>query len=216
MKKCKYCHVEKDLIEFPIKRDGSYSGNCLSCKDKRKEYNRVNKENLSQDHKIYYQNNKQKILENRKVYYQNNKEEILDKNKNNYEENKESYLQYKKEYYIKNKDHFLRWSKDDRTSNPIKYLLKNTKKRAVEKNLPIDITEEDIIIPNVCPVLGIPIIIGNSLKNRDNSPSIDRVIPNLGYVKNNVRVISFRANSLKKDGSIEEFEKIIQYIKNNL
>lgn len=26
MKKCKYCHVEKDLIEFPIKRDGNHSG----------------------------------------------------------------------------------------------------------------------------------------------------------------------------------------------
>ena len=34
-----------------------------------------------------------------------------------------------------------------------------------------------------------------------------------GYVKGNIKAISFKANSLKKDGSIEDFEKIIEYIK---
>lgn len=65
----------------------------------------------------------------------------------------------------------------------------------------------------MCPVFGTPIIVGSPLENRDNSPSLDKIIPALGYVKGNIRVISFKANTLKRDGHIEDFEKIIQYIK---
>lgn len=39
------------------------------------------------------------------------------------------------------------------------------------------------------------------------------VIPARGYVRDNVCVISHRANMIKRDGSIEEFEQIINYIR---
>lgn len=66
-------------------------------------------------------------------------------------------------------------------------------------------TEEDFIIPEKCPVLGL------SLKRGDygakyNSPSIDRIIPGLGYTKGNVRIISYRANWLKNNATPEEIE----------
>ena len=49
----------------------------------------------------------------------------------------------------------------------------------------------------------------------DNSPSIDRIIPELGYTKGNIQIISHRANNtIKNNGTIEEHEKIIKYIKN--
>jgi hypothetical protein len=216
MKKCNYCHVSKSLDEFPLKKDGSHSGNCQSCKDKRKDRDIRNQEVLSQKRKAYYQDNRDEILEDRKSYYQENKEEVLARNKLNYETNKEEYLEYKKEYYQENKEHLLELSKQDRVAHPAKYLLKNAKERAEKKNLPFDITEDDIVIPEICPVFGIPIVVGSSLEERDNSPSLDRVIPKLGYVKGNVRVISFKANSLKRDGCVEDFRKIIEYINNNL
>lgn len=215
MKKCNYCHVKKNLTEFPLKKDNSYSGNCFSCKEKRKQ--KVNTDPASKEkYKKYYQNNKTKILKNQKKYYENNKEEILKKNKQNYENNKEHYLEFKKEYYENNKEHYLNLDKQNRRNNPIKFLLKSAKKRAKEKNLEFNITENDIIIPNICPILQIPITIGNSIDERDNSPSLDRIIPELGYVKGNVNIISFKANSLKRDGHIEDFEKIIEYIKQNI
>lgn len=214
MKACNYCHVEKDLCEFPLKKDGTYSGNCLVCKEKRKQKRETDPQNKKKRQQ-YYQDNKEIILEKRKDYYENNKEEVLKKNKENYEEHKEEYLEYKKEYYQENKEHYSELDKRNRKNNPAKYLLKAAKKRAKEKNLPLDISEEDIIIPEVCPVLSIPIIIGNSLEDRETSPSLDKVIPELGYVKGNVKVISFRANSLKRDGHIEDFENIIKYIKEN-
>lgn len=209
MKKCNYCHVEKPLVDFPIKKDGSYSGNCLECREKRKE--KANTPEVKQKRKLYYEDNKDDILAARKEYYQENKEDVLARNKNNYELHKEDYLEYKKEYYQENREHYLQLSKEDRQNNPEKYLWKAAKKRAKEKELPFDITIEDIIIPDVCPIFGFPLMAGNILE-RDNSPSLDRIIPELGYVKGNIKVISFKANTLKRDGHIEDFEKIIKYI----
>lgn len=213
MKKCKYCHVEKSLEEFPLKKDGTYSGNCISCKEKRKKYREDNKEKISKEKKEYYQDNKEKILQERKDYYSNNTEEILKRNLQNYEDNKEQYLIYKKEYYQENKEHLLDLEKANRLKNPGKFLWKAAKKRAKEKELPFNIDVEDIIIPEKCPIFEFPLVIGNSIQERDNSPSLDRIIPELGYVKGNVKVISFKANTLKRDGHIEDFEKIINYIR---
>lgn len=172
------------------------------------------KDIISQKKKEYYEKNKAKILEERKAYYQDNKNTVLDRNKKNYEKHKDEYLEYKKEYYQENKDEMLLAQKIDRKNNPEKYLLKAAKKRAKEKNLPFNIDVEDIVIPNVCPVFGFLLEAG-TISERDNSPSLDKIIPELGYVKGNVMVISFKANTLKRDGSLEDFEKIIRYIKEN-
>ena len=55
----------------------------------------------------------------------------------------------------------------------------------------------------------------------DNSPTLDKFYPSNGYVKGNIQIISWRANSLKKDGSPEEWIKIAKWcqkedIKNKL
>ena len=42
-----------------------------------------------------------------------------------------------------------------------------------------------------------------------DSPSLDRIVPELGYVKGNIRVISNRANHLKSDATLEEHRKIL-------
>lgn len=49
-----------------------------------------------------------------------------------------------------------------------------------------------------------------------DSPSLDRIKPELGYVKGNIRVISFKANSIKNDASIEELRQILQYMEDIL
>lgn len=74
----------------------------------------------------------------------------------------------------------------------------------------------DIIIPAVCPILGVALKISDTGKASDNSPSLDRIIPSMGYVKGNVAVISHRANVIKSFGTIEEHEKIIHYMRERL
>ena len=51
-----------------------------------------------------------------------------------------------------------------------------------------------------------------------NSPSIDRIDSNKGYIKGNVRIISLRANMMKNDANLQELEEfcknVLNYINN--
>ena len=92
-----------------------------------------------------------------------------------------------------------------------KYLLSNARKRAKEKNLEFNIDISDIIIPEKCPLLEIPISIDG--KNKQASCSIDRINNSLGYVKGNVWVVSYRANMLKNNATLEEIELLAKNLR---
>jgi hypothetical protein len=75
--------------------------------------------------------------------------------------------------------------------------------------------ETDIIVPTICPVLGIQI--SHQKTNgipHPNSPTIDRIDNNKGYTPDNIIVVSRRANVLKNDASMEELRKIISFYDN--
>lgn len=95
-----------------------------------------------------------------------------------------------------------------------KGLLRAARHRAKCKNIPFNITTEDLEKIDICPVLGIPIFT-HSLNN-PNAPSIDRIIPALGYVKGNVKIISRRANTLKGDATVDEIKKVLTYVQTNI
>lgn len=97
-------------------------------------------------------------------------------------------------------------------SNVVKILLRNARERARDANLPFSLKEADLTIPEVCPILGIPLVQGEG-KYRDGSPTLDRVQPHLGYTKENTRVISWRANRLKQDATLAELEKLVTYVR---
>lgn len=90
------------------------------------------------------------------------------------------------------------------------------KARAKRDSLPFSITVEDIRIPDVCPVLGLPIYRGKGQGGHcDNSPSLDQFVPGAGYTKENTRVICNRANVLKGNGTAAEHKAIASYIEQN-
>ena len=95
--------------------------------------------------------------------------------------------------------------------NPVSYLLWSVKSRAKREGIQFDLTHDDIVIPEVCPVLGIPLKISDGYAT-GSSPSVDRFDPSRGYVKGNVNVISYRANTIKSDASLEELQKVIDYM----
>lgn len=102
-----------------------------------------------------------------------------------------------------------------RESNPAKYMWMHIRHKCRKLNIPFNIEISDIIIPEFCPVLGIKLEMGNT-KGQDNSPSIDRMIPSLGYVKGNITIMSKRANTIKNDGTLEEHEKITNWMREKL
>lgn len=105
------------------------------------------------------------------------------------------------------------YTKAWRARNPYKAKVSLLKARCVKEGLPFDLDEEWFAknTPTVCPVLGIDLDQGW----RDSVASVDKVIPSLGYIKENCRIISLKANRLKNNASVEDLEKIIAYIKNS-
>ena len=51
-------------------------------------------------------------------------------------------------------------------------------------------------------LIPIEIHVGKGLT--DNNPSIDRIDPTKGYVSGNIHIISWRANRLKNNGSLDD------------
>lgn len=101
--------------------------------------------------------------------------------------------------------------------DPRRKLLYNAKNRAKERGLDFNLELEDIVIPETCPALGIPLFpcVGKgriSMKHAWNSPTLDRVDPFGGYTKGNVCVISARANFLKNDATADELRAILAYM----
>ena len=94
----------------------------------------------------------------------------------------------------------------------MKRMLSGAKQRSKEKNLVFDLHYEDIQIPNICPVLRIPLIPSGDGTHNDNSPSLDRRIPYLGYTKGNVTVISMKANRIKTDANSNELKAVLDYV----
>lgn len=100
------------------------------------------------------------------------------------------------------------YQRQRRAANPKAAMLERAKERATRSGLEFSLTPDDIEVPEVCPVLGIPIIVGGS--RCGNSPSLDRIRPDGGYTAGNVRVISSKANSMKGDRTLAELESLAE------
>lgn len=87
--------------------------------------------------------------------------------------------------------------------------LTSIRARAKEKGLDFNLTLDDFVIPDVCPVLDIPLKrnFGKGFSSH-NSPSLDRIVPSKGYVKGNVIIISTLANRIKQDATPEQIMKV--------
>lgn len=91
-------------------------------------------------------------------------------------------------------------------------MINGAKERSKKYNLPFDLDESDFEVPTHCPILGIELKIGDKQGGNFNSPSLDRIIPELGYVRGNVIVISKRANLIKTDAAWDEILKVALFM----
>lgn len=93
-----------------------------------------------------------------------------------------------------------------------KRMLKDAKYRAKKKDIPFNLTLDDIVVPLTCPVFGFRLTVGHPWK----TPSLDRVIPELGYTKGNVVVVSLLANRIKTDAAINQLRLVADFYENLL
>ncbi len=128
------------------------------------------------------------------TWYERNKEEAKRRSKEIRQAKPEEYKRYSRESYHRRKNDPIAKQKN---------LWKHAKHRSTVKNLPFNIEPEDVVIPDTCPIMDKPM---GPVGSGPYAPSLDRIIPELGYIKGNIRVISLLANSMKWNATQEELE----------
>lgn len=122
------------------------------------------------------------------------------------------------EVFPERRDIYLQQKRDEFLRRYIKTKLEHCKIRALKKGIEFNLTEEDIVIPELCPILEVPLVIGTK-GDYEYSPSIDRIDNTKGYIKGNVQIISKKANSMKNCASYKELQafckNVLRYSLNN-
>lgn len=131
--------------------------------------------------------------------------------------------EYLKRYREENRERLTAQARKQRycekyvVANPEAHILSRAKQAAKKAGVAFNLDKSDIVIPTHCPILKIPIYRNIGGKGMSpNSISIDRIIPELGYVKGNIQIISQRANVMKNDASVEELELFANWVLNQL
>ena len=102
-----------------------------------------------------------------------------------------------------------------RRTNP-RYARKKSiqlaKDRAKKRGLDFNLSLDEVVFPDVCPILNIKLEHGN--KNWQTSPSIDRIDNNKGYTLDNIIVVSALANSIKNCATWKQIIQVGTFYKN--
>jgi len=99
----------------------------------------------------------------------------------------------------------------------IEIMYNNALQRARLYNLPFDIDIKYLksIKTDRCPIFDMELSwgkIGEGHTNKVNSPSLDKIKPEYGYIKGNVCIISNLANTIKHNVGYEELYKVADWL----
>jgi hypothetical protein len=96
------------------------------------------------------------------------------------------------------------------------HMFHSAKKRAKQDGCPFNLELTDIVIPERCPVFPEMVLACGIGKVQPCSPTLDKLVPEFGYVKGNVRVISHKANSIKQSATADELLRVSQWLRGEL
>jgi hypothetical protein len=97
-----------------------------------------------------------------------------------------------------------------------RWLLERIRAKCKTGNIPFNLTINDLDIPDTCPVFGMPLKFGISRGQSyrgpaEDSPSVDRIDPDKGYTKGNIVIVSWRANRMKMNASLNELQTLASF-----
>lgn len=128
---------------------------------------------------------------------------------------------YQAKRRIDNKEYLLKYGRNyqkNRRTNfdyRLQMLLNASKQRATAKGREHTITLKDLQDKypkdGKCPIFGIELKF-NTTGFNDTSPSIDRIDATKGYTKDNIQIISWKANSIKRNATLEELILLVNYL----
>lgn len=119
------------------------------------------------------------------------------------------YEKYKAEV---RKEQRLSYKRRSPRSYRVSVMLTAAKVHARKSDIPFGIDASHLSpFPDVCPALGIPLKYGTG-KRCDNSASLDKFIPELGYTPGNVCIISDLANRIKNNATAAEVRAVADWM----
>ena len=177
-------------------------------KEKQREWRENNRELSRKFQREWRKANPDKVKLTQKAYRERNLEKVKERARKaartRYAANSKKLAAEQRVYYATNREAIRVREQQRHALDPRRRLLNMARGRSKAKGLPFDLCLADILIPTMCPLLGIPIRV-NARVLCDNSPSLDRVKNNLGYVRGNIAVISHAANRRKGSWSARDF-----------
>lgn len=84
-----------------------------------------------------------------------------------------------------------------------RFSLKGAQERATKKGVPFNLTREylESIWTGRCAITDFPLSVGKGTGPKFFSPSLDRIVPALGYVEGNVRFVLWAINAFKGEAT---------------
>jgi hypothetical protein len=177
--------------------------------------------------KQWYQEHKEQAKAKSRQYHHDNHEKAKAASARWRENNKEHRDTYNRAYFAENQPRLSQKARERRQTffaeDPkaawLYYITKTAASRARQNKLPYDKDLSSLALPDICPVLGILLNYSRNYNRKTrllgpqlDSPSLDRVVSEYGYVFANLRVISWRANLLKRDATIDEIKRVLAYM----
>ena len=118
-------------------------------------------------------------------------------------------------WHKKNREHHNKkmgvWRDKNKIEKPGNYLWAIAKRRAKEDGTPFTIKKEDVVVPEFCPVFGVKLEFTKGAYS-PNAPSVDCFVPNDGYTKENIHVISHKANTMKSNATLTELKQLVAWM----
>jgi hypothetical protein len=129
---------------------------------------------------------------------------------------REYWRDWQVKYYEEDAEGYRAIRRRMKDKNPIGFMVRGARSRAIRKAIPFTITDADVTIPENCPCCSVKMTPRRGPAGKGflrESPSLDRIDSRLGYVVGNIAVICSRCNTLKNDASIEELETVLRWMK---
>lgn len=104
-----------------------------------------------------------------------------------------------------------------KSMSPEYKMLQRAKSRSRSSGREFDLKISDIIIPDICPILGIKLVVNSGRSGAyRSSPSLDRVDNMRGYTSDNIQVISQLANAMKCHATNTELRSFATWVLQNI
>lgn len=107
--------------------------------------------------------------------------------------------------------------RERRVEDPIALWVVNarnwSKDRSKRKGIVFDLSNESVVAAlalseNRCTYCSIPFNFQRTIQTRRDSPTLDRIVPSLGYTPQNVVVCCYRCNMIKNEATPEELRRL--------